>query len=51
MYTMAFLALWSIGLFAGSTAALVAALFQHAFVWGQYLGTEKPDMDLIYGSG
>lgn len=51
MYTFAFLGLWSIGFLTGSHAALVAALFQHAFVWAHYLGTERPDMELIYGSG
>jgi hypothetical protein len=50
MYTFAFLGLWSIALLLGSQAALSLALFQHAFVWGHYYGTEKPDMALIYGS-
>jgi protein-S-isoprenylcysteine O-methyltransferase Ste14 len=49
MYTFAFLGLWSLALLLGSHAALVAALFQHAFVWAHYLGTERPDMNLLYG--
>lgn len=49
MYTFAFLGLWSIAFVLGSHVALVAALFQHAFVWAHYLGTEHPDMQLIYG--
>lgn len=48
MYTFGFLGLWSIAFFLGSHVALVAALFQHAFVWAHYLGTEKPDMELMY---
>ena len=46
-HRFAFLGLWSIAFFLGSHMALVAALFQHAFVWGHYLGTEQPDMELI----
>lgn len=49
MYTFAFLGLWSLALLLGSHVALVVALFQHAFVWAHYLGTEQPDMELIYG--
>lgn len=49
MYTFSFLGLWSIALLLGSHVSLVAALFQHAFVWAHYFGTEQPDMELIYG--
>lgn len=49
MYTFAFLGLWAIAFLLGSHAALVAALFQHAFVWAHYLGTEEVDMGVIYG--
>jgi hypothetical protein len=48
MYAFAFLLLWSVALFADSQAALSAAIFQHAFVWGHYYGTEKPDMEIIF---
>lgn len=49
MYTYGLLALWSVALLVGSHAALVAALFQHAFVWAHYAATERPDAALIYG--
>lgn len=49
MYTVAFLAFWGIALVAGSRAALAAAFFHHAYIWAHYLGTEEPDMQLIYG--
>lgn len=49
MYTFAFLGRWAVAFLLGSQAALVAAIFQHAFVWAHYLGTEQPDMELIYG--
>jgi protein-S-isoprenylcysteine O-methyltransferase Ste14 len=50
MYAFVFLGLWGIALVAGSTAALAAALFQHAYIWVHYYCTEEPDMKLIYGS-
>ena len=49
MYTFAMLGLWTVGFLLGSQAALVAAIFQHAFVWAHYLGTEQPDIGVIYG--
>lgn len=48
MYGFVLLGLWPIALFAGSHAALAAALFQHAYIWVHYYATEKPDMDLLY---
>lgn len=50
MYAFVFLGLWGIALIAGSTAALAAALFQHAYIWVHFYCTEEPDMELIYGS-
>jgi Phospholipid methyltransferase len=50
MYTLAFLGLWSIALIARSHAGLVAALFQHGYIWVHYLCTEEPDMNVLYGS-
>ena len=50
MYTFAMLGLWAVAFLLGSQAALVAAIFQHAFVWAHYLGTEQPDIALIYGA-
>lgn len=49
MYTFAFLGLWAIALLCRSHVALVAALFQHAFIWLHWVGTEQPDIALIYG--
>lgn len=49
MYTYAFLALWMIGLIFQSWAALLAAGFNHLFIWAHYLFTEVPDMQAIYG--
>jgi len=51
MYLIVFLGLWAVALLAGSRVALVGALFQHAYIWVHYVFTEKPDMDLMYGSG
>jgi protein-S-isoprenylcysteine O-methyltransferase Ste14 len=48
MYTFGFLGLWAIAFCIGSQAGLVAALFQHAYVWVHYLSTERPDMDVLY---
>ena len=50
MYTFGFLGLWAIALFARSHAGLVAALFQHAYVWVHYACTEQPDMELFHGN-
>lgn len=49
MYTLAFLGLWSIALLARSHDALVAALFQHAYIWIHYWTVEEPDMKVLYG--
>ena len=49
MYTFGFLGLWAIALFARSHAGLVAALFQHAYIWVHYVCTEQPDMARLYG--
>ena len=51
MYTFAFLGLWAAALLLASRAALAAALFQHAYIWVHWYGTEQPDMATIYGSG
>jgi len=48
MYTYAFLALWMIGLIFNSKAALLAALFNHLYIWAHYYFTEYPDMQYIY---
>lgn len=51
MYTFAFLLFWVIALLTGSRAALVSALFQHAYIWVHMYCTENPDMEIIYGKG
>ena len=48
MYKYAFLALWMIGLIFNSKAALLAALFNHLYIWAHYYFTEYPDMQYIY---
>lgn len=48
MYTYAFLGLWMIGLIFNSKAALLAALFNHVYIWAHYYFTELPDMGYIY---
>jgi hypothetical protein len=48
MYTYGFLALWAIGLIFTSRAALLAALFNHLYIWVHYYTTELPDMRHIY---
>jgi Phospholipid methyltransferase len=50
MYTFGFFGLWVIALFARSHAALVGAVFQHAYVWVHYVCTEQPDMEVLYGT-
>lgn len=49
MYTFAFLLLWAIAVACASWAAIVVALFSHAYIWVHYICTERPDMRLIYG--
>jgi len=50
MYVFGLLILWIPGLLYSSIAALMAALFNHIYVWVHYYCTEKPDMERIYGS-
>ena len=49
MYALVFLGLWSVALILQSHVALVAALFQHAYIQVHWHCTEKPDMDAMYG--
>lgn len=51
MYIFGFLILWIIALLLVSQAALVAALFNHLYIWIHYYTTEKPDMLRIFGGG
>ena len=49
MYTFGLLIVWLPGLYASSRAALLAAAFNHAYIWVHYYCTELPDMSRIYG--
>jgi hypothetical protein len=51
MYTLGFFGLWAIALLLHSQLALVAAIFQHGYIWAHYLSTEQPDIELLYGFG
>ena len=48
MYKFVFLLLWIPGILFQSKAALIAALFQHIYIWIHYYFTELPDMKFIY---
>ena len=50
MYRFGFLLLWIIGLVFLSQGALLAALFNHVYIWVHYYTTELPDMRRIYGA-
>jgi protein-S-isoprenylcysteine O-methyltransferase Ste14 len=49
MYIFGFLLLWIPGLLFLSKAALLAAIFNHLYIWVHYYFTEVPDMKFIYG--
>jgi len=49
MYGFVFLVFSAIAVGFGSSAALVIAVFSHAYIWVHFYATEKPDMDFIYG--
>ena len=49
MYLLGLLFLWVPGLIWRSNAALLAAAFQHAYIWVHYYTVELPDMRRIYG--
>lgn len=48
MYLFGFLLLWIPGLLFLSKAALLAALFNHLYIWVHYYFTEAPDIRFIY---
>lgn len=50
MYKFGFLILWVIALVTLSNAALLAAAFNHLYIWVHYYCTELPDIKYIYGS-
>jgi hypothetical protein len=49
MYTYGLFILWIPGLLLFSKAALMAAMFNHIYVWVHYYCTELPDIHYIYG--
>jgi Phospholipid methyltransferase len=49
MYKFGFLILWSIALVFLSQAALIAAAFNHLYIWVHFYFTELPDIRHIYG--
>jgi hypothetical protein len=49
MYKFGFLILWAIALVFLSKAALLAAAFNHLYIWVHYYFTELPDIQYIYG--
>ena len=49
MYKFGFLILWSIALIFLSQAALIAAAFNHLYIWVHFYFTELPDIQHIYG--
>ncbi|MCK5051041.1 MAG: hypothetical protein KAS53_04840 [Candidatus Cloacimonetes bacterium] len=49
MYKFGLLILWIPGLLLFSKPALIAALFQHIYIWVHYYCTELPDIKYIYG--
>jgi len=50
MYVFGLMILYLPGLLLQSEAALLAALFNHVYIWVHYYFTERPDMVEIYGS-
>ena len=51
MYFFGLLVLYIPALWSASRPALIAALFNHLYIWVHYLTVELPDMRRIYGSG
>ena len=49
MYIFGLLVVWLPALYAASKAALLAAAFNHTYIWVHYYCTELPDMKRIYG--
>jgi hypothetical protein len=48
MYIFGFLIFWAMSIGFASTAALVATVFSHAYIWVNFYATEKPDMNYLY---
>jgi len=50
MYIFGFFILWIPGILLQSKAALLAALFNHIYIWVHYYFTELPDIKEIYSN-
>ena len=50
MYTIILLSLYHPALLWQSEFGLIFVLLQHILVWAHYYCTEKPDMEVLYGS-
>jgi hypothetical protein len=48
MYLYAFLLFWAIAAGFNSSASLIAAAFNHVYIWVHFYTTEKPDIDFLY---
>ena len=48
MYSFGCLAVCVIAVGGASWAAVVVAMFSHAYIWIHYCCTERPDMELVY---
>ena len=49
MYVYGFLLFLAIAIGFNSAAALIVAVFNHAYIWVLFYTIEKPDMDYLYG--
>jgi hypothetical protein len=49
MYVYGFFLLWAVAVAFDSRAALIAAAFNHLYIWVHFFTVEKPDMEEIYG--
>lgn len=50
MYTFGFLALWAIAIGYNSKLALIAAAFNHLYIWVHYYTVERIDMGYLYNA-
>tara|TARA_B100000029_G_scaffold267303_1_gene263044 strand:+ start:602 stop:1279 length:678 start_codon:yes stop_codon:yes gene_type:complete len=49
MYVFVIQLTWIFGVLGSSKLAMIGACFQTCYIWIHYFGTEKPDMNWIYG--
>jgi protein-S-isoprenylcysteine O-methyltransferase Ste14 len=50
MYTFGFLALWAAALWWSSRAGLIAAAFNHLYIWVHWFATEEPDLRRMHAA-